>query len=106
MVPRAFIGLWCGPSLALVAQLDRAPDFESGGREFESLWARQQRIDFDSEFLRVFLPVDIGIVQGSTGATPCKNLAANDAPYDRIRIKLSDARFLAASRRARTLLPR
>jgi hypothetical protein len=26
---------------ALVAQLDRAPDFESGGREFESLRARQ-----------------------------------------------------------------
>src|SRR5262245_27094528 len=28
---------------ALVAQLDRAPDFESGGREFESLRARQSR---------------------------------------------------------------
>jgi hypothetical protein len=28
-------------SEALVAQLDRAPDFESGGREFESLRARQ-----------------------------------------------------------------
>ena len=27
---------------ALVAQLDRAPDFESGGRGFESLRARQQ----------------------------------------------------------------
>src|SRR5207245_234660 len=27
---------------ALVAQLDRAPDFESGGREFESLRARHQ----------------------------------------------------------------
>jgi hypothetical protein len=27
-------------SLALVAQLDRAPDFESGGRGFESLRAR------------------------------------------------------------------
>ena len=26
---------------ALVAQLDRAPDFESGGRGFESLRARQ-----------------------------------------------------------------
>src|SRR5262249_55209514 len=31
--------LWWGR--ALVAQLDRAPDFESGGREFESLRARQ-----------------------------------------------------------------
>jgi hypothetical protein len=27
---------------ALVAQLDRAPDFESGGREFESLRARHE----------------------------------------------------------------
>ena len=27
---------------ALVAQLDRAPDYESGGREFESLPARQK----------------------------------------------------------------
>ncbi len=29
-------------TLAPVAQLDRAPDYESGGREFESLRARQQ----------------------------------------------------------------
>ena len=29
------------PKDALVAQLDRAPDFESGGRGFESLRARQ-----------------------------------------------------------------
>ena len=28
--------------VAPVAQLDRAPDYESGGREFESLRARQQ----------------------------------------------------------------
>src|SRR5215510_16171650 len=28
---------------ALVAQLDRAPDFESGGREFESLRARHKK---------------------------------------------------------------
>src|SRR5262245_20422213 len=32
----------CCPAGALVAQLDRAPDFESGGREFESLRARQK----------------------------------------------------------------
>src|ERR1700730_945814 len=30
---------------APVAQLDRAPDYESGGQEFESLRARQQHID-------------------------------------------------------------
>src|SRR5579871_1676499 len=30
------------PTLAPVAQLDRAPDYESGGQEFESLRARQQ----------------------------------------------------------------
>ena len=29
-----------GPDNALVAQLDRAPDYESGGREFESSRAR------------------------------------------------------------------
>ena len=29
-------------NLAPVAQLDRAPDYESGGREFESLPARQK----------------------------------------------------------------
>src|SRR5438876_2253811 len=33
--------LFVRKSLALVAQLDRAPDFESGGRGFESLRARQ-----------------------------------------------------------------
>src|SRR5260370_16121825 len=32
---------WLQSSPALVAQLDRAPDFESGGRGFESLRARQ-----------------------------------------------------------------
>src|SRR5262249_58249224 len=31
---------------ALVAQLDRAPDFESGGRGFESLRARSKSWDF------------------------------------------------------------
>ena len=33
---------WLERPPALVAQLDRAPDFESGGRGFESLRARQQ----------------------------------------------------------------
>ena len=28
-------------SYAPIAQLDRVPGFEPGGREFESLWARQ-----------------------------------------------------------------
>src|ERR1700730_17950132 len=32
---------------APVAQLDRAPDYESGGQEFESLRARQQHCDLD-----------------------------------------------------------
>ena len=32
---------------APVAQLDRAPDYESGGREFESLPARQKNIMFE-----------------------------------------------------------
>jgi site-specific recombinase XerD len=33
---------------APVAQLDRAPDYESGGQEFESLRARHQPFDFES----------------------------------------------------------
>jgi hypothetical protein len=48
----------------------RAPDYESGGQEFESLRARHQLFDFDSEFLRDFFSLDIGWSQGSTGATP------------------------------------
>ena len=54
---------------APVAQLDRALDYESRGREFESLRARQQVFDFDSEFLRDFSALDIKGVWGSTGAT-------------------------------------
>jgi hypothetical protein len=34
--------LFCAAPFALVAQLDRASDFESEGREFESLRARQE----------------------------------------------------------------
>jgi hypothetical protein len=44
-------------------------DYESGGQEFESLRARHQLFDFDSEFLRDFFSLDIGWSQGSTGAT-------------------------------------
>ena len=34
--------------VAPVAQLDRAPDYESGGREFESLPARQEKfVNYD-----------------------------------------------------------
>jgi hypothetical protein len=47
---------------------NRAPDYESGGQEFESLRARQQTFDFRSEFLRDFLALDIHDVWGSTGA--------------------------------------
>ena len=53
---------------APVAQLDRAPDYESGGQEFESLRARQQRIDCTAPFLRYFLSLDISLALGSTGA--------------------------------------
>jgi hypothetical protein len=56
---------------APVAQLDRAPDYESGGQEFESLRARHQLVDFDSEFLRDFRPVTFYFC-GSTGATRAK----------------------------------
>src|SRR5215471_19231746 len=52
---------------APVAQLDRAPDFESGGQGFESLPARQQLFESDSEFLRDFLPVDSRILGAAPG---------------------------------------
>ena len=39
-VPRVRIPL-SPPVFAPIAQLDRAPDYESGGRRFESFWARQ-----------------------------------------------------------------
>jgi len=44
-------------------------DFESEGREFESLRARQQPVEIDSEFLREILVLDIAVLRGSTGAT-------------------------------------
>ena len=57
-------------ALAPVAQLDRAPDYESGGQEFESLRARHQLFDFDSESLRDFSLLDTSILRGSTGEAP------------------------------------
>jgi hypothetical protein len=36
-------------AFALVAQLDRASDFESEGREFESLRARQKAMKFQQD---------------------------------------------------------
>jgi hypothetical protein len=54
---------------APVAQLDRASDYESEGRTFESFRARQQLFDFESEFRRDFSYLDIRLVWGSTGAT-------------------------------------
>ena len=74
----AFRALVRGISLverqAPVAQLDRALDYESRGREFESLRARQQLIDFDSEFLRDFLPLDIRSVAGQHRGNTRTNL--------------------------------
>ena|SRR5215510_12136272 len=59
---------------APVAQLDRAPDYESGGQEFESLRARHQLFGFDSEFLRDFSALDNKANSGSTGETPDSDL--------------------------------
>jgi hypothetical protein len=42
---RRAIGPEMSAKNAPVAQLDRAPDYESGGQEFESLRARQQFIE-------------------------------------------------------------
>ena len=52
---------------APVAQLDRAPDYESGGQEFESLRARQQLFDIDSEFLRDFWSLDFFVFEEAPG---------------------------------------
>src|SRR5690242_11015347 len=41
---------------ALVAQLDRASDFESEGREFESLRARQTRTFAEASFIPLYRP--------------------------------------------------
>src|SRR5215469_6370063 len=54
--------LLCARSaFALVAQLDRASDFESEGREFESLRARQknQRLESDPS-ISCFLEINVG----------------------------------------------
>src|SRR5262245_37718974 len=47
----------------------RDPDYESGGRRFESFRARQRLIEVDSEFLIDFFGLDIAACRGSTGAT-------------------------------------
>jgi hypothetical protein len=54
MPPAVLYGLrrLAGPkagTLAPVAQLDRAPDYESGGQEFESLRARHSNILFTNK---------------------------------------------------------
>ena len=46
------------PFPAPVAQLDRAPDFESGGQGFESLPARQQKPFLLKHFLKFGISVD------------------------------------------------
>src|SRR5262249_8141985 len=45
------------PSRAPVAQLDRAPDYESGGQEFESLRARQLALFMPQWSLRAQMPM-------------------------------------------------
>ena len=53
--------------MKLTRQSDCA-DYESGGQEFESLRARQQLYEIETEFLIDFHTVDTAIVLGSTGA--------------------------------------
>src|SRR5215510_15816067 len=56
---------------APVAQLDRAPDYESGGQEFESLRARQQLFDFDSEIsVRIFPHLTLKRIRAAPGKHP------------------------------------
>jgi hypothetical protein len=45
-------------------------NYESGGQEFESLRARQYVIDFDSEFLRDFRPLTVGLFGAAPGQHP------------------------------------
>jgi hypothetical protein len=59
---------------ALVAQLDRASDFESEGREFESLRARHKINDLDGKTRGHRLPKSTGLPQGNhreMGTTWC-----------------------------------
>src|SRR5262249_21866420 len=56
---------------ALVAQLDRAPDFESGGRGFESLRARQIR-----PIVHGYVSGDVGFVLGFVYSGPLADPAA------------------------------
>src|SRR3954452_9960605 len=64
---------------APVAQLDRAPDYESGGQRFESFRARQQRIEVDVVYCASSTPCFHGASwwkqYGSNNAVP-ENLSA------------------------------
>jgi hypothetical protein len=55
---------------APVAQLDRAPDYESGGQEFESLRARHSLAEFDSELAGDFFALDEPRWRGCIKVTP------------------------------------
>src|SRR6266566_2210725 len=58
------------PSRQLLLAGDSTRDYESGGQEFESLRARQYVIDFDSEFLRDFRPLTVGLFGAAPGQHP------------------------------------
>ena len=71
------------PAFALVAQLDRASDFESEGREFESLRARQH-----SRFLDRFVRSNVsknrdGMIRDAHNAQGCSKKAVPGQPGER-----------------------
>ena len=65
--PAKFTGRGCE---APVAQLDRAPDYESGGQEFESLRARQQSTENETQFVALFLSENGPPAKGTTEEPP------------------------------------
>jgi hypothetical protein len=61
---------------ALVAQLDRASDFDSEGREFESLRARQGKSITYAEIRQTLLPRKTHLGSGWEGSAACCSSAA------------------------------
>jgi hypothetical protein len=73
---------------ALVAQLDRASDFESEGREFESLRARQENKVFLAFFGLSFFPkIELGKQIGSKVSEHCKDYPITTGGMESFSVK-------------------
>jgi hypothetical protein len=74
-VPRVRIPL-SPPVSAPIAQLDRAPDYESGGRRFESYWAHHKIKGYGIYSVTLFFMSVIMIVHPKMAATSATVLKA------------------------------